>query len=203
MQFKILLGHGTVGFHICPQKSAYFQKNAVNGGARSYSLGQAQAKITGWAENELKAALRRRTWGADGQGAQHELAMCPCSPERQTYPGLRPKQYGQQVHGKESSPLLCCLRPPCVCIQLWCLQHKDMDLLEWIQGAQPQTITEDWSTSSMERGSESWGCSGEDNYNTFQHLKGPTRKLQREFWQQHGVTEQGIMASKWKKVSLH
>jgi len=30
---------------------------------------------------------------------------------------------------------------------------------------------------------------------TFQHLKGPTRKLERDFLQGHAVTGQGVMAS--------
>jgi len=33
--------------------------------------------------------------------------MCARSPEGQPYPGLHPKQRGQQVEGGDSAPLLC------------------------------------------------------------------------------------------------
>jgi len=36
----------------------------------------------------------------------------------------------------------------------------------------------------------------------FQYLKGPTRKLERDFLQGHGVIGQGIMASSCKRVGL-
>jgi len=36
----------------------------------------------------------------------------------------------------------------------------------------------------------------------FQYLKGPTRKLEREFLQGRVVTGQGIMALNWKRVDL-
>lgn len=32
--------------------------------------------------------------------------MCPCSPERQPYLGLHPKEHGQQVEGHDPAPLL-------------------------------------------------------------------------------------------------
>jgi len=36
----------------------------------------------------------------------------------------------------------------------------------------------------------------------FQYLKGPTRKLERDFLQGHGVTGQGVTASNWNRVDL-
>jgi len=33
--------------------------------------------------------------------------MCPRSPESQLYPGLHPKQHGQQGEGDDPAPLLC------------------------------------------------------------------------------------------------
>ena len=36
----------------------------------------------------------------------------------------------------------------------------------------------------------------------FQYLKGPTRKLESDFWQGHLVIGQGVTASGWKRVGL-
>ncbi|GAB0202499.1 mitochondrial enolase superfamily member 1 [Grus japonensis] len=50
--------------------------------------------------------------GVGGQEAQHEPAVCACSPESQPCPGLRVQQHDQQVEGILSlySALM---RPPC------------------------------------------------------------------------------------------
>ena len=61
-------------------------------------------------------------------------AMCPHSPESQPYPGLYPKQHGQQGKGGDSAPLLCTVRPHLEhCIQMWSPQYRrDMELLEHV-----------------------------------------------------------------------
>jgi len=58
-------------------------------------------------ENALRAALRRRTWECSLTRSSTRPAMCAHSPEGQPYPGLHPKQCGQQVEGGDSAPLLC------------------------------------------------------------------------------------------------
>lgn len=56
---------------------------------------------TDWAENGSKKALRTTCWLMK---TQHELAMCPCSPEIQPHPGLHQTKHGQQVEGSDSVP---------------------------------------------------------------------------------------------------
>ena len=46
-------------------------------------------------------------------GAQHDLAVCTCSPEGQLYPGLHQEKRGQQGEGGDSAPLLCSGETPC------------------------------------------------------------------------------------------
>ena len=49
-------------------------------------------------------ALPKRTWGHWWMAAGHEPAVCS---ESQSYPGLHPKQRGQQGKGGDPAPLLC------------------------------------------------------------------------------------------------
>lgn len=58
------------------------------------------------AENELRAALRKRAWGETE--ALHDPAMCTCRPERQTYPELHQRNCNQPIKrgAASSSPLL-------------------------------------------------------------------------------------------------
>ena len=44
--------------------------------------------------------------GTGGWEAQHEPAMCACSPDSQPYPGLHQETRGQQGEGGDSAPLL-------------------------------------------------------------------------------------------------
>ena len=50
--------------------------------------------------------------GTGGWEAQHEPAMCACSPGGQPYPGLHQEKGGQQVEGGDSAPLLCSRETP-------------------------------------------------------------------------------------------
>jgi len=61
--------------------------------------------------------------------------MCPCIPESQPYPGVHPKQRGQQSE-RVILPICSVLVRPHLeyCIQIWSPQYRrDMDLLERIQ----------------------------------------------------------------------
>ena len=78
------------------------------------------------------------------------------------------------------------------CIQLWSPQQwEDMDLLEWVQ-KRPQKWSEGWSTSAVRKGWER-RLQG-DLIAAFQYLKGPKRKLERDFLQEHAVIGEGVKA---------
>lgn len=69
-------------------------------------------------------------------------------------------------------------------------QHRrDVDLLEWVRG-EPQRWSESWSTSLTSTGWERWECSAwrnlwRDLIPVFQHLKGGSRDLEKDFLQGH------------------
>ena len=87
------------------------------------------------------------------------------------------------------------------CVQLWRPQHKkDMDLLQRGQRRATKMIQETEHLSYEEAYRELGLFSLEktrlwrDLIMAFQYLKGPTRKLERDFLQGHVVIGQGVMA---------
>ena len=145
------------------------------------------------------------------QQAQQDLAPCCRSSEGQLYPGLHQVKCGEQ--GEE--------RGFCPSAPLW-----------WGPTGSPASSSgalstgQNWSCWSGARGGHSndlragtpllWGKAGRvgavqpggvrrlwGNFiASFQYLKGPTRKLDRDFWHGHVVTGEGVMALKWKRVDL-
>ena len=63
-----------------------------------YKLGDVQTE---------RSLTEKDPGGSGGWQAGHEPAMCPCSPESQSYPGLHQKKCGQWVKGGDPAPLLC------------------------------------------------------------------------------------------------
>ena len=66
-----------------------------------------------------------------------------------------------------------------------------------------------WSTSPMRTGWESWGCSAwrrggcrETLLQPSSTWRGPARKPESDFLQEHVVIGQGVMASSWKSIGL-
>ena len=52
---------------------------------------------TGWEKISLRASLRSRIWGPDGQKAGHEQAVYTCSPKDQQHPVLQPRGLASTV----------------------------------------------------------------------------------------------------------
>ena len=71
-----------------------------------YKLGDVQTE---------RSLTEKDPGGSGGWQAGHEPAMCPCSPESQSYPGLHQKIRGQQGKGGDPAPLLCTVRPQLEC----------------------------------------------------------------------------------------
>lgn len=200
--FKILLGHGTIGFSICRQKYAYFQKNAVNWGARSCSWVRSSPSTNNKLSRErIKGNPEEKNLGCWWARSSAWAGRVPWQPRK---PGLHPKQHVSRSM-EMNLPLCFAVWDPHVFasnsgvsnIRTWTC---------WNESRRPQTIL-GTATPLLWKQAQGAGVVQEKTrlrwlYSTFQYLKGPRRKLEREFRQGHGVTEQGIVASKWKKVSL-
>lgn len=92
-----------------PCKSHLFQQGQVQGAA--LGLKQSQAQIQAgkeWIEQPWEKDLG----GMGGAEAQCDLAMCACSPEIQTNPGMHQKQYDNWVEEGDSLPLFCSSETP-------------------------------------------------------------------------------------------
>ena len=135
--------------------------------------------------------------------AECEPAMCSCSPEIQLYPGLHPKQCGQQGERGDCVSLLCAVRPHLEhCVQRWSPQHRrDMDLFGCIQ-RNATKLTQGMEHLPYEDGLRELGlCSmgrrrlwGELRA-AFQYLKGLYKRKDRPF-SMACVTRQGETVSK-------
>ncbi|GAB0191444.1 mitochondrial enolase superfamily member 1 [Grus japonensis] len=60
----------------------------------------------------IESSLEEKDLGCWLIGAQHDPAMCACSPQSQPYPELHQKKRDQQVEGCDSPPLLCSHETP-------------------------------------------------------------------------------------------
>ena len=106
------------GEHYEAQQS---QMQCLASGFRQLLLSMQPGRLKGRVQPRQKGL-----WDTGGWEAGHEPATCPCSPERQPYPGLHQKKYGQQGEGGDPACLLCIL--------IWNPQYRrDTDLLEHVQ----------------------------------------------------------------------
>lgn len=67
-----------------------------------------------------------------GCEAQHDSKTCTCSPESRPYPGLYPKQHGQQVKGGDSFPRHFPLETTTGILHLdWIVRNKNTELTKY------------------------------------------------------------------------
>ena len=167
-----------------------------------------QAKIS-WYSRHWEQPWGEQLGGAGWQ-AQHDLAMCAHSPECQPYPGLHQMQRSQQVEGGDSAPLLCSGEtPPGVlhpALEPSALERHGpvgvgpeagTKMIRGLENLSYGNRLKEFGLFSLEN-RRLWG----DLIAAFQYVKGPVRKLERDFLQRYVVIGQGIVALNWKTADL-
>jgi len=165
-------------------------------------LGQSQAQIqAGWVENGLRAVLREDL-GVMVDKKLNTTQQCALTAQAANcLPDCIKRSMASR--SREVIPPLCSTLVRFhleSCIQLWSPQHrKDMDRLERVQRRATTMIRGLEHLSTEERLRELGLFSREkrrlqaDLTAAFQYLKGPTRKLKRDFLQRPVVIGQGVM----------
>ena len=165
----------------------------------------------GWVENGLRAALRRKAWGC---WLTRNPTWCSNVLSQPRWPAMSwavSKEAWPAGQGRWFCPFTLLQ-----CDPTWSVASSSGALSLWKtwtcwSGSRggPQKWSEGWNTSPIRQGWESWGCSAwrrEGCRDLFLQpsstWSGPTRELERHFWQVHVVIEQGIMALNWKRVDL-